>query len=279
MKNLKSTLEGIYNDAKIRRECIPLFLGNPGLGKTVLVDQFAEEKGVKCVRYIVSQMMPHEISGLSMPLKEEKKMTYFDYDKLLSLEDGDILFFDELLNGNPMILNACLTMLEDRYTISGRKLPDIMIVAAANPQGAVMTTPQIDERFIWYNVMFDPVGWRENFLSKTFTIPDVVYNQLVDLIRSETFSRSTHNYFTPRSITKALNMVVRNIYTPYNEKGSSFNAAINTLISNDTEEIINIGDYQFHPGEKLPWIEIQKHMLNDKTTSEQQAPITDDIYG
>lgn len=279
MKNIKNILKGIYENSDLRRQCIPAFLGNPGLGKTVMINQFAEEMGVKCVSYIVSQMMPHEISGLSMPLKEEKRMTYFDYDKLLSLEDGDILFFDELLNGNPMILNACLTMLEDRVTISGRKLPDIMIVAAANPQGAVVTTPQINERFIWYNVKFDAQGWRENYLSKKYSVPDVVFNQLVDLINSETFSLSKKNYYTPRSICKAIDMIISGVKSPYNDTGTSFNSAINSLIANETSEIIDINGYDFQPGEKLPWIEIQKQLKNDKTISQQESATTDGVYG
>ena len=45
-----------------------------------------------------------------MPDKDTKKMTYFNFDKLENLKDGDILFFDELLNGNPVVLNACLTL-------------------------------------------------------------------------------------------------------------------------------------------------------------------------
>ena len=37
-------------------------------------------------------------------------MTYFDYDMFCNLKDGDIIFFDELLNANPMVLNASIAM-------------------------------------------------------------------------------------------------------------------------------------------------------------------------
>ena len=70
-------------------------------------------------------------------------------------------FFDELLNGNPVVLNACLTILEQRKFISGKPLPNIMIVAAANPQGMTPLTPQVKERFVWYNVSFDSKMWIE----------------------------------------------------------------------------------------------------------------------
>ena len=54
---------------------------------------------------------------------------------ILKLKDGDILFFDELPNGNINTLNACLTFIESRITAAGRKLPNIMIVGAGNYQG------------------------------------------------------------------------------------------------------------------------------------------------
>ena len=64
--------------------------------------------------------MPHEITGMAIPDKEKNVMTYFDYDRFINLKDGDILFFDELLNANLMVLNACLTILENRTMISGK---------------------------------------------------------------------------------------------------------------------------------------------------------------
>ena len=36
-------------------------------------------------------MSPFEISGIAMPDKESKKMTYYNFDKLENLKDGDIL--------------------------------------------------------------------------------------------------------------------------------------------------------------------------------------------
>lgn len=59
---------------------------------------------------------------------EQKEVEYFDTKMFTSLEDGDILFFDELLNADTMVLNACLTVLENRELISGKKLPKIIIL-------------------------------------------------------------------------------------------------------------------------------------------------------
>jgi len=149
MNKMKEILEKVYNVPELRKSIVPLFIGNPGLGKTVIIEEFAKEKGVNIVEFITSQRNPFEISGMAMPDRDAKKMAIWDFDGMLNMKDGDILFFDEILNGNPSVLNACLTLIEQRVMISGKKLPDIMIVAAANPQGMVPITPQIKERFVW----------------------------------------------------------------------------------------------------------------------------------
>lgn len=199
MKRIYEVLEGVYNNDSLRKTIVPLFIGNPGGGKTAIINQFAEDKKVKIVELIASQMSPFEISGIAMPNKTTKKMTYYNFDKLENLQDGDILFFDELLNGNPVVLNACLTILEQRKFISGKPLPNIMIVAAANPQGMSPLTPQIKERFVWYNVTFDRKMWTD-YMFKKYGLIKPIANKLINLIQSEDFI--TNNFNTPRSIDK-----------------------------------------------------------------------------
>ncbi len=212
MKIIKEVLEKVYSNNSLRKSVVPLFIGNPGLGKTVLIDEFAKEKGVTLVELITSQMSPFEISGIAMPDKDSKKMTYFNFDKLENLKDGDILFFDELLNGNPIVLNACLTILEQRKFISGKSLPNIMIVAAANPQGMSPLTPQIKERFVWYDVKFSKSMWKKYMTSK-YSVTLSIGDKLSNLIENETFT--SNNFHTPRSIDKAVNMVINGVPTPY----------------------------------------------------------------
>ena len=92
MKDIKEILEKVYKNKDLRKSVVPLFIGNPGMGKTVLIEEFAKDKGVELVELITSQMSPFEISGIAMPDKDSKKMTYFNFDKLENLKDGDILF-------------------------------------------------------------------------------------------------------------------------------------------------------------------------------------------
>ena len=255
MQDIKKILEKVYNNEDLRKSIVPLFIGNPGLGKTAIIAQFAKEKDVNLVELITSQMSPFEISGICIPSHETKKMVYYNFDRLDDLKDGDILFFDELLNGNPTVLNACLTILEQRTMISGKPLPNIMIVAAANEQGMVPLTPQIKERFVWYNVKFDKNMWINDYMIPKYNITSNIGNKLAALMTSEDFTG--RNFMTPRSIDKAVNMVLNDVPTPY---AAQVLPLLEELIENTLEDIALSNGDVFRKGEMIKWIDLIKHL-------------------
>ena len=258
MKNIREIIEKIYNNEELRETCIPLFLGNPGIGKTQIIKEFAKDVGANMIEFIASTRNPFEISGLAMPNKERDRMVYLDYDMLESLKDGDIIFFDEILNGNPAVLNACLTLLESRQTISGKKLPKVMIVAAANPQGNPPLTPQIKERFIWYDVSFDSLLWRD-YMKKKYSMPVNISSMLVTEIKQESFDE--YNYYTPRSIEKTLMMLLKDVPLP--REYQNIEVILNTVVDNELKE-----DIEITPGvilkadEKISWLKLVKYAYN-----------------
>lgn len=260
MNQIKEVLEKVYKDKELRKAIVPLFISDPGMGKSVMVQQFAKEKKVKLVEFITSQMSPFEISGIAVPDKEIKKMVYYNFDKLEQLKSGDILFFDELLNGNPVVLNACLTMLEQRRLISGKPMPNIMIVAAANPQGMSPITPQIKERFVWYNVKFDKNMWMDYMFNK-YQMVKQVSMKLCNLIEGEDFS--TNNFMTPRSIDKAVNMLIKGVSTPYYKE---LEPILNTLIKNNTGKDVNLGKTVLKPNEQIKWLDLVRLYKKVKIT-------------
>ena len=80
-----------------RKYIVPCLEGPAGIGKTAAVKQAASELGAgKVVTIIASQILPNEVSGITMPVVETKAMEIFDHFRLSSLEDNDVLFFDEL---------------------------------------------------------------------------------------------------------------------------------------------------------------------------------------
>ena len=147
-------LESAY---EMRKEIVPLLMGEPGIGKTQGVYDFAERKGGKVVELYLSQMSPLEISGMTLPNEAAHSMQVFDSKRLDSLEDGDVLFLDELLQAPQQVLAACLTLIQERRMLSGKMLPDVFIVAAANPIENMETRIplSIRQRFMAVEVGFD----------------------------------------------------------------------------------------------------------------------------
>lgn len=182
---------------------VPCLVGPAGIGKTAACKQAASElkdEGLatgKVVTIIASQILPNEVSGITMPVVETKAMEIFDHFRLSSLKDGDILFFDELLEADQLVLSACLTLIESRELMSGRKLPDIMIVAATNPTiKPNMLKENIRQRFLWRYFALDKEGCRD-YIIKTCGF-DVGY----EIISKLATTGEEYNILTPRSLTK-----------------------------------------------------------------------------
>lgn len=186
-----------------RKYIVPCMEGPAGIGKTAATKQAAlelKEEGKatgRVVTIIASQILPNEVSGITMPVVESKAMEIFDHFRLSSLRDGDILFFDELLEADELVLSACLTLIESRELMSGHKLPDIMIVAATNPTiKPNMLKENIRQRFVWRKFELDKFGCRD-YIKKIcgFDIGDEIMMALTD-------TGNEYNILTPRSLTK-----------------------------------------------------------------------------
>ena len=184
---------------EMREELVPCFIGDPGIGKTQGIYEFAKEKGAKVVTFILSNTVPSEVSGIRMPDKDTKKLEVFDDSRMASLEDGDILFFDEILQAPPMLWAACLTLIQDRIMASGRRLPDVFIVAASNPVVSPSIIPaSIRDRFQFIELEWDAGNWKRWMLRKHGL---KVSNNLFGLIKGDS---DAYNILTPRRATKLL---------------------------------------------------------------------------
>jgi hypothetical protein len=138
-----------------------------------------------------------------------------------------------------------------------------MIIAAANPQGAQIVTPQIKERFIWYNLKFDKESWK-TYMSK-YLITNEIFEQLCVLVQSESFSSGDRNYYTPRSIDKAVKMMLKDVSTPYSTK---LKPILETKILNTTENDVSLGDFVWTKNSPISWLQLQKLMKNETTTKQ-----------
>lgn len=203
MRNIKAYLDILDQH---RDEMALALMSDPGLSKTSQCKQWCEEHGRQYFEFITSQRMPSEISGMAMPDADTKRMKIYDFDYLLDMKDGDVLAFDEFTNGNIMTLNACLTLIQERNMMSGRKLPSILIVAMGNPQGKCDMLPQTKQRFLWLNVKFDEDTWCEWIKKELNVVPT---QKLIDIIKStyrNGFNIQDYNYMTARTVTNLLKL-------------------------------------------------------------------------
>lgn len=184
---------------------VPCLIGPVGIGKTAAVKQHAKNVGAgKVVTIIASQILPNEVSGITMPESETKSMQIYDHYRLSSLEDGDILFFDELLEADQYVLSACLTLIESRMMMSGKLLPDIQIIAAANPTVAPEAIRvNIRQRFMFRSFKIDKDDTAKYIQDKFgFKPPMAVLNCLTD-------DDNKFNVLSPRSLTKICEWLVK----------------------------------------------------------------------
>lgn len=242
MRNIKTYLDILDQH---RDEMALALMSDPGLSKTSQCKQWCEEHGRQYFEFITSQRMPSEISGMAMPDADTKRMKIYDFDYLLDMKDGDVLAFDEFTNGNIMTLNACLTLIQERNMMSGRKLPSILIVAMGNPQGKCDMLPQTKQRFLWLDVKFDEEAWCE-WIKKELNVTPT--QKLIDLVKStyrNGFNVQDYNYMTARTVTNLLklaktvdssNTIWHNMYGVDHEIVKELYASINNN-QNDFEDL------------------------------------------
>lgn len=242
MRNIKAYLDILDQH---RDEMALALMSDPGLSKTSQCKQWCEEHGRQYFEFITSQRMPSEISGMAMPDADTKRMKIYDFDYLLDMKDGDVLAFDEFTNGNIMTLNACLTLIQERNMMSGRKLPSILIVAMGNPQGKCDMLPQTKQRFLWLNVTFDEEAWCEWVKKELNIVPTL---KLIDVIKNtyrRGFDVQDYNYMTARTVTNLLklaktvdrsNAIWHNMYGVSSSLVDELYASVNNN-QNDSEDL------------------------------------------
>ena len=112
-------------------------------------------------------------------------------------------------------------------------------------------TPQIKERFVWYNVKYDKKMWIDYMIAK-YQITKSIGTKLSNLISRESFT--TNNFSTPRSIDKAVNMIIHNVPTPYS---TELNLILGEPITNTLKEPITLSkDKTLNVGEMTTWLDL-----------------------
>ena len=122
---------------------VPHLVGPPGTGKSTAVKQAAHLLGVNLHTINVSRLSPLEVEGVQMPVEGKLDMLLATHWN--SLQEGDILLFDEFLRGFPEVYNALLDIFTSRE-VAGHKLPKVFIIAASNSVAAY--DPALSDRLM-----------------------------------------------------------------------------------------------------------------------------------
>ena len=128
--------EFLLNVAPVR----PVFIwGPPGIGKSSLVEAFADAVGMPCVSMLGSQLAPEDIIGVP---RVENGISYFCPPAQIARDEPFCLFLDELNACSQEVQKAFYSLINDRR-IGEYELPagSVVIGAGNRAQDAAIVKP------------------------------------------------------------------------------------------------------------------------------------------
>lgn len=150
-------LEVLLNIAPVR----PVFIwGAPGIGKSSLVEQFAEEVGLPCVSLLGSQLAPEDIIGIPQIKGDTSE---FLPPKMIARKEPYVLFLDELNACSNEVQKAFYSLIHEKR-IGEYHLPEGSIVVGAGNRAqdsAIVKTMSsaLVNRMFHVQLKADPTQW------------------------------------------------------------------------------------------------------------------------
>lgn len=142
----KELLDVLLNVAVAR----PVFIwGQPGIGKSAIVEQFAAEVGLPCVSLLGSQLAPEDIIGIPQIKGETSE---FLPPKMIARKEPYVLFLDELNACSQEVQKAFYSLIHEKR-IGEYHLPEGSIIVGAgnrSQDGAItkqMSTALLNRMF------------------------------------------------------------------------------------------------------------------------------------
>lgn len=124
--NQKELLDVLLNVATVR----PVFIwGAPGIGKSSIVESFADQVGLPCVSLLGSQLAPEDIIGVPQIIEGK---SVFCPPKMIAREEPYCLFLDELNACSQEVQKAFYSLIHDRRIGEYFQPEGSIIVGAGN---------------------------------------------------------------------------------------------------------------------------------------------------
>ncbi len=163
MGNLKAT-SLITTINSLVEQKVPTFLwGAPGIGKSSIVKQIAQKRGIGFIDLRLALMDPTDLKGIPFYDKESHTALWAP-PAFLPKEGAGILFLDELNSAAPSVQASAYQLILDRK-VGEYELPDgWAIVAAGNREGDRGVTYRMPSplanRFVHFEMNVDVDDWR-----------------------------------------------------------------------------------------------------------------------
>jgi MoxR-like ATPase len=206
---------------------IPLaFISSPGMGKSQIVEDYARSNKLPLVKLLTSTLNEDDIAGIVV--STAVKVLKQDDDgnvcmvpsvdgsaKTLSpswlkvLENGGILFMDELNAGRKEVQDTLLTLIQSRHMPNGDKLhPHVRIIACMNDYvqcNNYCMSPAMRNRFAWFQVKPNISQWLSWLKSKVhaevYAFMTAAFKRGMQFSDDKAFMKDEENLFTtPRSL-------------------------------------------------------------------------------
>ncbi|MFZ4072037.1 MAG: AAA family ATPase [Caulobacterales bacterium] len=150
-------MDFLLNVAPVR----PVFIwGPPGIGKSSIVQQFAEAVGLDCVSLLGSQLAPEDLIGVP---KIEDGKTRFHPPAQIARDAAYCLFLDELNACSHDVQKAFYSLINDRRIGEYELPPGAVVVGAGNrAQDAAIVRPlssALINRMIHVQLRADAADW------------------------------------------------------------------------------------------------------------------------
>jgi len=139
----------------------PVFIwGAPGIGKSALVQKFADDVGLECVSLLGSQLAPEDIIGIPQ-IKGETSQ--FMPPKMIARNEPYVLFLDELNACSQEVQKAFYSLIHEKR-IGEYHLPEGSVVIGAgnrSQDGAIVKTMStaLINRMFHVQLVADPKQW------------------------------------------------------------------------------------------------------------------------
>lgn len=150
-------LEVLLNVAPVR----PVFIwGAPGIGKSALVERFADEVGLPCVSLLGSQLAPEDIIGIPQIKGDTSE---FLPPKMIARKEPYVLFLDELNACSQEVQKAFYSLIHERR-VGEYHLPEGSVVIGAGNRAqdsAIVKTMSsaLINRMFHVRLSADPNQW------------------------------------------------------------------------------------------------------------------------